>query len=115
MDILQESAIKFCKAHPQCSACEIGAGADTCLVRIIAEKAVAPEETIAKVLLWAREHPEPIRTYADEFFEHFPNAANSAYSSPTRRIPWICVQSIHPDVKCGGDCIACWSKPCPKN
>lgn len=56
------------------------------------------------ILKWIDEHP--IKTYADDFFEHFPNA-----SKHHNNYPIACRQHIY-----GGECniktcLACWNQP----
>lgn len=54
---------------------------------------------------WVSEHP--VKTYAMDFFEKFPNAR--IYKG----IPTICLRDIHPELgnKCyGKNCLECWNR-----
>ena len=60
------------------------------------------------ILKWCDEHPE--KTYADDFFEKFPNAERRY----DYEIPNVCINRIYPNVECDCDhktCGACWHKP----
>ena len=53
---------------------------------------------------WVKEHP--IKTYAMDFFEKFPNA--KTYDGD----PLICLHNVHSELgdECCGDCLECWSR-----
>ena len=63
------------------------------------------QEIIEKIQKWSNEHPQ--KTYADDFFEKFPNAERIA-----DRIPIICRRSIYGgECDKGKQCPDCWNEP----
>lgn len=63
------------------------------------------QRAIEIVQKWSDEHPQ--KTYADDFFEKFPNAERIA-----DRIPIICRQSIYGgECDKGKQCSDCWNEP----
>lgn len=80
--------------------------------------AVPQEEAVAIVKKWAREHPEKRhKTYAEDFFEKFPNAEPKYYDGRGKEqmIPIPCRQHCYGVVgqKCNGigcSCSACWNE-----
>jgi len=65
---------------------------------------------------WDASHP--VKTYAQDFFEKFPNAKRRMTG-----VPMVCVPSIYPEyhkVSCFcpdgmlHDCTACWNRPMPE-
>lgn len=71
------------------------------LSEICAEKAV---EIVQK---WSDEHPK--KTYAQDFFEKFPNAQNYAGVNPV-----VCRKKIYGGFKngdCAEPCYKCWNEP----
>lgn len=62
-----------------------------------------PEETVAIVERWSREHP--LKTYSQDFLEKFPNATKDING-----IPIACKKSIY-GVRCDHNCPDCWNEP----
>jgi hypothetical protein len=69
-----------------------------------------PDKYIAAVTKWAAEHPEPHKkTYAEDFFEKFPNAARVDEENPL-----VCRQNVYSGPSpCayGKSCKDCWDEP----
>lgn len=61
------------------------------------------EDYVQIVEKWAKEHP--LKTYAQDFFEKFPNAPKDYDGTPTS-----CKKNIYGGI-CGGDCLYCWNSP----
>ena len=77
---------------------------DDALTRICAEYA---ETAIKIVQKWSDEHPK--KTYAQDFFEKFPDAPRC--KSANGRYPSACRKAIY-DGKCPGvGCEECWNEP----
>ena len=71
---------------------------------IRAEKIIAAVENLQK---WSDEHP--VKTYAQDFFEKFPDAPRC--KSANGRYPSACRKAIY-DGKCPGvGCEECWNEP----
>lgn len=70
-----------------------------------------PAEVIAVVEKWGKEHPEPRRkTYAEDFFEKFPNAPKNS-----RGQPCFCRDRIYAEIDCGDrPCNECWTEEMPE-
>lgn len=69
------------------------------------EPEIFQEEIIDKIQKWSDEHPQ--KTYADDFFEKFPNADRGA-----DQIPFICRRSIYGgECDKGKQCSDCWNEP----
>ena len=88
-----------------CSKCPLRTPYDDCadIVVFHHDKAM---EIIQK---WSDEHPEePVKTFADDFFDKFPNALKDENGVP-------CVGCPHHfgycEYKCDHDCKKCWSRP----
>ena len=60
-----------------------------------------PENDVRIVEKWAKEHP--LKTYAQDFFEKFPNALKDHNGIPTS-----CKRNIYGGI-CGGGCLDCWN------
>ena len=74
------------------------------LTRICAEDVKTAIETVQK---WSDEHPK--KTYAQDFFEKFPDAPR--LKSFSGGYPEACRKSIY-DGKCPGEgCEKCWNEP----
>lgn len=85
----------FCPLSSQNNEFHVGCG------KYITEHTEVANEMLLK---WIDEHP--IKTYADDFFEHFPNALKHHENYPR-----ACRQYIY-----GGECniktcLACWNQP----
>lgn len=72
--------------------------------KICAEDVKTAIETVQK---WSDEHPK--KTYAQDFFEKFPDAPID--KSFKEKCPWVCRMGIYggecPDIKC----YECWNEP----
>ena len=64
-----------------------------------------PEEAIAIVEKWSKEHPR--KTRAQDFFEKFPNAFKTSQG-----VPEVCARFIGycKECSCGKNCIDCWNE-----
>ena len=82
---------------------------DDALTRICAEYAETAMETVQK---WSDEHPK--KTYAQDFFEKFPDAPKD--EAVKGKCPWACrigiygggCPKIDPKIDC---CYECWNEP----
>ena len=78
MDSIKAAAKKLCDAHPHCSQCPIGdSGSESCLIYAITQIDQSPEEVISVAMKWAKDHPEDLKTYADDCCEKFPSVIQS--------------------------------------
>ena len=63
---------------------------------------------------WDAAHP--VKTYAQDFFEKFPNAPKSSVGTP-KACPYNCGYCADSgcvfDSNRSSDCIACWNRPMP--
>ena len=63
---------------------------------------------------WAAAHP--VKTYAQDFFEKFPNAPKSSVGTP-KACPYNCGYCADSgcvfDSNRSSDCLACWNRPMP--
>lgn len=62
-----------------------------------------PENDVRIVEKWAKEHP--LKTYAQDFFEKFPNALKAHNGIPTS-----CKRNIYGGI-CIHNCPGCWNSP----
>lgn len=92
---------RMCKAHENCGECPLLC---ECSAYGFSDKL---DEIIDK---WVKEHP--VKTYAMDFFEKFPNAPKGRYGTP---VP--CIEDIYGvDKKLTGcpkgnvDCLKCWNQ-----
>lgn len=86
---------RMCKFHSDCSKCKLH---DSCTVWQLPDNI---DEIVDK---WAEEHP--VKTYAMDFFEKFPNAPKGKYGEPQ-----ICIKTMHGrGFRCLDDCIKCWNQ-----
>ena len=60
-----------------------------------------PENDVRIVEKWAKEHP--LKTYAQDFLEKFPNASTDYDGTPTS-----CKRYIYGGI-CRGNCLYCWN------
>ena len=60
-----------------------------------------PERAIEIVEKWAKEHP--LKTYAQDFFEKFPNAPRDR-----KGLPILCKKKIYGG-ECSSKCTNCWN------
>lgn len=89
---------RMCDFYPHCSGCPIKSIL-TCSVYRLPDNI---EEIIDK---WVAEHP--VKTYAMDFFEKFPNASRDRNGEPK-----ICWNYVYGDGKfCfSNDCTECWNR-----
>lgn len=102
---------RLCDSRTRCEAyaankerCPMLGFCEDALTRICAEDAIKLVETIQK---WSDEHPK--KTYAQDFFEKFPNAQNYAGVNPV-----VCRKKIYGGFKngdCAEPCYKCWNEP----
>lgn len=60
-----------------------------------------PEDCVRIVEKWAKEHP--LKTYAQDFFEKFPNAPRDR-----KGLPILCKKKIYGG-ECSSKCTNCWN------
>lgn len=120
MDSIKAAAKKFCDAHPNCSQCPIGgSGAEACLIYAITQINQSPEEVISLAMKWAKEHPDDLKTFADDFLEKFPSALRSnKVRDSGASFPCVCrnvMYGINGGCCDGGmRCRQCWLTPFPQ-
>ena len=88
---------RMCKFHSDCSKCNLH---DGCTVWQLPDNI---DEVVDK---WVEEHP--VKTYAMDFFEKFPNAPKDELG-----LPMPCVTSVYKDLemKCNEcSCSDCWNQ-----
>lgn len=122
---LRRQCERYCDAQESCDTCNICHGDEICLISIIPQIKSSPEEMIGEVMKWAKEHPETdAKTYADDFFEKFPDAHYLMYDG--KRIPTIpacrvyfgkqwdaacaTVHGMYPFFASHHECFKCWLK-----
>lgn len=90
---------RMCKFYSDCSNCELFEPFDTCGVSLL------PDNLDKIVDKWVKEHP--VKTYAMDFFEKFPNAIKLIDGRPG-----FCRAAIYGEKmecpKCG--CYDCWNQ-----
>lgn len=95
---------RMCKST-NCSECPLSMGGSMCILVTLPNNA---DELVDK---WVSEHP--IKTYAMDFFEKFPNAQRRS----TTGIPTPCIRVIYSDFynqNCLGKCSECWNREIKK-
>lgn len=110
--------IRMCQSFDYCTGCpfndESCTGGSECHEFILNN----PEEAVSFVEAWVEDHPEHKRkTYAEDFFEKFPNAESRYYDGRGKAgmIPIPCRQHCYGVIgkKCNGigcSCSACWAE-----
>ena len=90
---------RMCKFYSDCSNCELFAAYGTCGVCFL------PDNLDEIVDEWVKEHP--VKTYAMDFFEKFPNAHKEDDGTPK-----LCITSFYGDeFEClEGGCKKCWNQ-----
>lgn len=81
--------------------CPLGKGKNGRGVGCIDMECTNPEESVAIVEQWAKEHP--LKTYAQDFFEKFPNAPRDRTG-----LPILCKKKIYGG-ECSSKCTNCWN------
>ena len=84
-----------------CSTCGLSKYNNGMNIGCCAFEYLCPEKAVAIVEQWAKEHP--LRTYAKDFFEKFPDALKDHNGIPTS-----CKRNIYGGI-CGGGCLDCWN------
>lgn len=92
---------RMCDSYKKCDDCPLG---DTCCGDSVSALPDNADEIVDK---WVSEHP--VKTYAMDFFEKFPNAPGGENGAPK-----ICPHQIYPEIdanyRCCEDCLKCWSQ-----
>lgn len=89
---------RMCKGYSDCDDCPLSM--ENCLPDSLPDNA---DEIIDK---WAQEHP--VKTYAMDFFEKFPNAQRDRFGAPM-----ICMRRVYNinNPECGTiGCDKCWNR-----
>lgn len=96
-----EECKRMCDAHERCKHCPLDY---CCSGNTLWAKST--KQAIEIVQKWSDEHP--LKTYAQDFFEKFPNAPRNSDGLPS-----ICPIEVYGDSvdKCCDRCIDCWNKP----
>lgn len=90
--------VRLCNSQKGCVTCPID-GLSFCSGEFI--MGLAKEESVIDD--WCGKHPT--KTYADDFFEKFPNAPKNNNGTPC-----MCLNQIYQTIQtCDGDCIFCWN------
>lgn len=84
-----------------CSTCGLSKYNNGMNIGCCAFEYLCPEKAVAIVEQWAKEYP--LRTYAQDFFEKFPDAPKDMYGRPM-----ICKRDVYGGI-CGGGCLDCWN------
>ena len=84
-----------------CSTCGLSKYNNGMNIGCCAFEYLCPEKAVAIVEQWAKEHP--LRTYAQDFLEKFPNASTDYDGTPTS-----CKRYIYGGI-CRGGCLDCWN------
>ena len=95
---------KMCREHQHCTGCPLY-HLDNCMIYRL------PDNIDDIVNKWLAERP--IKTYAMDFFEKFPDAQRR-----TTGIPIPCIRAIYSkfhDVKCSAKCPECWNREIKNN
>ena len=88
---------RMCEFHSDCSKCNLHDGCTACEL---------PDNIDEIVDEWVKEHP--VKTYAMDFFEKFPNAPKDKDGEPK-----TCIKNIYNnlDIDCSkNDCVDCWNQ-----
>lgn len=89
---------RMCKTYKTCADCPLSMVDVWCLPESL------PYDVDEIVDKWVEEHP--VKTYAMDFFEKFPNAIKEQ-----KGVPACCFRNVYGnDFKCIHDCIACWNQ-----
>ena len=92
---------RMCDSYKKCDDCPFD---DMCFDDSVS---CLPDNTDEIVDEWVKEHP--IKTYAMDFFEKFPNAPKGEKGTPK-----ICPHQIYPEIdanyRCCENCLKCWSQ-----
>ena len=99
---------RMCASHTDCLKCELYVN-DCCRIFDL------PDNIDEIVDEWAEKHP--VKTYAMDFFEKFPNAPKEDDGTP---MPCIVDIYGHLDIDCSNDhyeidCVDCWNQEMKEN
>nr|DAF88625.1 MAG TPA: antirestriction protein [Siphoviridae sp. ctqzz19] len=97
---------RMCDTYKDCHECPLN---DTCGGDSVSALPDNADEIVDK---WVSEHP--VKTYAMDFFEKFPNAKTSEKGIPVTRGFNVCRKELYSDElpciwSCGG-CTKCWNR-----
>ena len=89
---------RMCDSYEKCSDCPLN---DTCCGDSVSGLPDNADEIVDE---WVSKHP--VKTYAMDFFEKFPNAKKY------RGVPTTCPREIYPEFEneCCRDCSTCWNR-----
>ena len=98
---------RMCDFHSYCTKCELFKPFNRCEVCFLPDNV---DEIVDK---WVKEHP--VKTYAMDFFEKFPNAPKDKDGKPE-----TCIKKIYSDVVVSCSCMAqscakCWDQEMKEN
>ena len=98
---------RMCDFHSYCTKCELFKPFHSCEVCFLPDNV---DEIVDK---WVKEHP--VKTYAMDFFEKFPNAPKDKDGKPE-----TCIKKIYSDVVVSCSCMAqscakCWDQEMKEN
>lgn len=105
----------MCSAHDDCEECPLRAEPFTygdCATAISKHY----QECVRRIDNWCKEHP--VKTYAQDFFEKFPNAVykqgrNNKYPAKCRNYFYAnCKGGVRDESNCDGGCEYCWNEEC---
>ena len=106
----EEEGEAFCEGL-DCKKCPAGRRGDSCDTSIVG---LDINKFISLLDAWDVAHPAPKpKTYADDFFEKFPNGKRTVEGYPVNN----CVRGAYGQSasKCGGmSCATCWNRPMPE-
>lgn len=90
---------RMCDLYKKCDDCPLGYTRCGDSISALYNNA---DEIVDK---WVLEHP--IKTYAMDFFEKFPNARRNSEG-----VPSVCPQPIYPELadECSNNCFDCWNQ-----
>lgn len=91
---------RMCKGYSDCDVCPLKNSRCHDVVISLPDNA---DEIVDK---WVQEHP--VKTYADDFFEKFPNAPRDRFGAPM-----MCMHRVYniDNPECGaGSCSECWNQ-----
>lgn len=98
-----------------CDKCVLVEPAQAKVMSCLTMEAEHPEKAVALVEQWSKEHL--VKTYAQEFFEKFPNASRSDAGTPN-----VCIKELYGEEEkitmycsvASYTCSDCWNRPMPE-
>ena len=116
-DAIREMCQNYCDAH-ECQTCKVGrmidCDEDWCVIRLIATSAQPTEAMLTEVMRFDKEGDPKPRTFAEDYFAHYPEALALAIEKNGVRMPHVCRVSQYEGVNAcpgGMTCWECWQKP----